>query len=157
MDCGLPGSSVHEILQASILEWVTCPPPGNLLDPGIELMSHISPALAGGFLPLAPPGKPLIFYQSHLKHVKRKSGKEAEYCILFKWCIQNHITTTCDQSQKLQMSCFIFCLHSKSLNPGVYFSLIAHLPSDRPGVNQNLLGLHLCSPSPEPIPWPLCP
>ena len=72
-------------------------------------------------------------------------------------CIQNHITTTCDQSQKLQMSCFTFCLHSKFLKPGVYFSLTAHLPSDLPGVNQNLLGLHLCSPSPEPIPWPLCP
>ena len=30
MDCGLPGSSVHEIAQARILEWVPCPPSGNL-------------------------------------------------------------------------------------------------------------------------------
>ena len=37
------------------------PPPGNLPDPGTEPMSLMSPALAGGFLPLAPPGKPLIY------------------------------------------------------------------------------------------------
>ena len=26
-----------------------CPPPGHLLDPGMEPISHNSPALAGGF------------------------------------------------------------------------------------------------------------
>ena len=36
MDCSPPGSSVHEILQARILEWVARPHPGNLSDPGIE-------------------------------------------------------------------------------------------------------------------------
>ena len=44
MDCSLPGSSVHEILQARILEWVAFPPPGDLPDPGIEPMSLESPA-----------------------------------------------------------------------------------------------------------------
>ena len=34
------------------------PPPGDLLDPGIEFTSPVSPALAGRFLPLAPSGKP---------------------------------------------------------------------------------------------------
>ena len=41
-----------------------CPPPGDLPDPGIELMS---PAQAGGFLgslPLAPSGKPIIWWLS---------------------------------------------------------------------------------------------
>ena len=39
-----------------------CPPPGDLPDPGIESVSLMSPALAGGFfLPQAPPGK---FYPS---------------------------------------------------------------------------------------------
>ena len=32
-------------------------PPGNLPDPGIKPMSVVSPALAGGFFTLAPPGK----------------------------------------------------------------------------------------------------
>ena len=31
------------------------PPPGDLPDPGIE---SVSPALAGGFFPAEPPGKP---------------------------------------------------------------------------------------------------
>ena len=33
---GLPVSSVRGILQARILEWVVCPPPGDLPPPGIE-------------------------------------------------------------------------------------------------------------------------
>ena len=49
MDCSLPGSSVHRILQARILEWIPCFPPGGFPNPGIELMSLKSPALAGGF------------------------------------------------------------------------------------------------------------
>ena len=49
VDCRPPGSSVHGILQARILEWVACPPPGDLPDPGIEPSSLVSPALAGGF------------------------------------------------------------------------------------------------------------
>ena len=36
------------------------PPPGDLPDPRIEPESLTSPALAGGFFPLVPPGKPLI-------------------------------------------------------------------------------------------------
>ena len=55
MDCGLPGSSVHGISQARILELSPpFPPPENLPDPGIEPMS---PALAGGFFTTEPPGK----------------------------------------------------------------------------------------------------
>ena len=50
MNCSLSGSSVHGILQARILEWVVCPPPGDLPSPGIEPTSLMSPALAGGCL-----------------------------------------------------------------------------------------------------------
>ena len=42
MSCSLPGSSVHGILQARILEWMPFPSPGDLHDPGIE---PSSPAL----------------------------------------------------------------------------------------------------------------
>ena len=34
------------------------PPPGDLPDPGIELVSLASPALAGVFFATVPPGKP---------------------------------------------------------------------------------------------------
>ena len=36
MDCTLPGSSVHGILQARILEWIAFPSSGDLLNPGIK-------------------------------------------------------------------------------------------------------------------------
>ena len=49
MDCSLPGSSVHEILQARILSTLPCPPPGHPPNPGMEPESLISLALAGRF------------------------------------------------------------------------------------------------------------
>ena len=49
MDCSPPGSSVHGILQARIVEWLPCSPPGDLPDPGIKPESLLYPALAGGF------------------------------------------------------------------------------------------------------------
>ena len=50
MDYSPPGSSVHGILQARILEWVLFSPPGDLPNPAIELGYPMTPALAGGFL-----------------------------------------------------------------------------------------------------------
>ena len=52
MGCSLPGSSVHRILQARIVEWVAMPAsrgffPGKLA----------SAALAGEFFTAEPPGK----------------------------------------------------------------------------------------------------
>ena len=37
MDCSLPGSSIHEILQASILEWIDISSPGDLPNQGSNL------------------------------------------------------------------------------------------------------------------------
>ena len=36
MECHPPGSSVHGIFKARILEWAAIPTPGDLPDPGIE-------------------------------------------------------------------------------------------------------------------------
>ena len=38
-DCSSPGSSVHEILQARILEWIAILSPRDLPDPGTESAS----------------------------------------------------------------------------------------------------------------------
>ena len=57
MHCSLLGSSIHGILQARILEWVVVPPPGDLPDPEIGHASLASPALAGEFFTIVPPGK----------------------------------------------------------------------------------------------------
>ena len=53
------GSSVYGIFQARILEQFVIPHPGDLPDPGIKLVSLVSPALAGSFFTTAPPGKHL--------------------------------------------------------------------------------------------------
>ena len=59
-----PGSSVHGILQARILEWIAMPSSGDLPDPGIEPTSPTSPALLGLFVSIAPSGKPYICSES---------------------------------------------------------------------------------------------
>ena len=55
MESSLPGSSVHGILQARILEWVFSSP-GDFPYPGTEPRS---PALQADSLPFEPPGKPI--------------------------------------------------------------------------------------------------
>ena len=55
MDCSLPGSSVHGILQARILEWVAMLPPGDLPDLGSEV--HLLHWQVNS-LPTEPPGSP---------------------------------------------------------------------------------------------------
>ena len=53
-----PGSSVHGISQARILEWVTFPPSGDLPVPELEPISLVSLVLEVDSLSLVPPGKP---------------------------------------------------------------------------------------------------
>ena len=59
-DCSPPDFSVHGISQARILKWVAIwsSRGGNLPNPGIKLVSPVSPALAGG-LPLSHLGSPI--------------------------------------------------------------------------------------------------
>ena len=49
VDYSTPGSPVHGILQARILEWMAVCSFGDILDPGIELTSLMPPALAGRY------------------------------------------------------------------------------------------------------------
>ena len=44
-----------------------CPPPGDLLNPGVESMSLLPPALAGGSFIIEPPGKTHMEYYSAIK------------------------------------------------------------------------------------------
>ena len=55
MDCSLPGSSVHGILQARVLDWIASPSLGDLPNPGIEPKS---PTLQADSLPNEPQGSP---------------------------------------------------------------------------------------------------
>ena len=56
--CSPPGSSVHGIFRQEYWSGLPFPPPGDLPNPGIELTSPASLALAGGFFTTVPPGNP---------------------------------------------------------------------------------------------------
>ena len=58
MHCSLPSSSVRGIFQARILSGLPFPPPGDLLDPGIEPASPVSPALQADLYHLNHQGSP---------------------------------------------------------------------------------------------------
>ena len=66
-DCSPPGSSVHGISQARMLEWVAMSSSRDLPDPGIKPESPVSPALQVDSLSteplgkLQPPGKSLFY------------------------------------------------------------------------------------------------
>ena len=62
MDCNPPGSCVHGIFHARILEWVAFSPLEDLPNPGIEPMSPASPSLAGRCFATEPLGKLQLFY-----------------------------------------------------------------------------------------------
>ena len=55
MYCSPEGSTIHGILQARILEWLSFPSPADLPNPGIEPMSPSFPVLTGEFFTIEPP------------------------------------------------------------------------------------------------------
>ena len=60
MDCSLPGSSVHGILQARMREWVAMSSSRGSSQPRDQThVSLMSPALAGRFFSTEPRGRPL--------------------------------------------------------------------------------------------------
>ena len=61
MDHSPTGSPVHGIFKARILEGLPLPPPGDLPDPGIKMVSPVLPWLVDS-LPLVPPGKSVNIY-----------------------------------------------------------------------------------------------
>ena len=81
MDYSPPDSSVQEILQVRILEWVACPPPGDLLDPGMEPVSPRSPALQADSLLLSPWGSPSLNLHE-FKFKKLYVSRLLSYCIV---------------------------------------------------------------------------
>ena len=73
MDCSLPRSSVHGILQSRILEWELFPSPGDHPNPGIELGS---PALQRDSLPAELPRKPINIRENFFVLLERGGEKE---------------------------------------------------------------------------------
>ena len=68
-----PGSSVIRFHQQGSWSGLPVLSPGDIPDPGIELMSLASPALSGGFFTITLPGKPLSDRRA-LRKSERKAG-----------------------------------------------------------------------------------
>ena len=60
---------------------LSCPLPGDLLDPGIELMSLMSPALAGGFYTTSATREAYIYIYTHI-YVGEGNGDPLQYSFL---------------------------------------------------------------------------
>ena len=80
MNCSLPGSSVHGILQARILDWVAMPSSrGSSQLRDQTWISYIYLHWQVGSLPLVPPGKSLKSTYFQLYHLYR------QLCSQFLW------------------------------------------------------------------------
>ena len=88
MDCSLPGSSVHGILWARILEWVPMPSSRESSPPRDRTHIFYIFCIAGGFTTTEPPGKPLIILplitQSHTSSNCPISDNSSIFFQLFK-------------------------------------------------------------------------
>ena len=75
MDCSLPGSSVHGILQARILEWVVIPfSKGSSWPRDWTQVSYI----AGRFFTAEPPGKPNIKFNQRSEKMHKQTKKSSQ-------------------------------------------------------------------------------
>ena len=70
MDCSLPGSSVHGILQAGILEWVAMPSSRESSQPRIEPISYVSYI-----------GRWVLYHQRHLLQIDTQTKPSAKTCM----------------------------------------------------------------------------
>ena len=99
MDHSRPDSSVHGTLQARILEWLLCPPPGDLPNPWIEPRPLTSPALAVRFFTTSVTWEatsPITSWQKD----GEKVGTVTDFIFL-----GSKITVVCDCSHKLKDAC----------------------------------------------------
>ena len=64
MDCSPPGSSVHGILQARILKWVSMPSSRASSQPRDRTYISCVSCIAGGFFTTEPPWKPTLSYRN---------------------------------------------------------------------------------------------
>ena len=75
IDCSLPGSSVHGILQARILQWVAMPSSRGFSRPRDRTHVSCGSYIAGGFFTTEPPGKPQKGPYLNARHGRGSAGK----------------------------------------------------------------------------------
>ena len=74
VSCSTSGSTARVIFQQEYWRELPFPAPGDLPDPGIEPVSSVSPALAGGFFTTEPPEKPKGIRE------RRKNLRKINFC-----------------------------------------------------------------------------
>ena len=92
VNCSPPGSSIHGILQAGILEWVAIFYSRGP-DPGIKLMCLASPPLTGRFFTNAPPMLP---YQRGHKEYWYMLMQPPMSCFSWKMTVVSNMETLSD-------------------------------------------------------------
>ena len=112
MGHSLPGSSVHGVLQARILEWVAIPfSRGSALEGSNQNLLHFLHWQVG-YLPLTPSEKPLNPWQLTVKDVCR-SQKGAGKSSQPKWIELTHFWSSLDSllhwSSPVNLSLFLSC------------------------------------------------
>ena len=127
--CSPPGSSVHGLLQARVLEWLAMPPPGDLPNPGINPVSLTS----------ACSGRQALYHKSLLGSPRRhryskSAGQMDGYGVFLRLslCLYGFHLLACLLACLLEGFCgfvlgflvfFFFCLlgsqfPNQRLNPG---------------------------------------
>ena len=100
MDYSPPGSSVHGIFQARVLEWVAITSPGNLPNPGVK---PGSPTLQAESLLLELPGKPLkalalyniVYFNNCVLFIVFDCAGSSWMCRLFSCCGEWGLLSNC--------------------------------------------------------------
>ena len=106
MDCSPPGSSVHGILQARILEWVAIPFSRGSSWPGIELGS---PALQADSLLSVAQGKPHSF--THFPLINDNSN----FQLLRPKCLESFLTLF-SPTHHIRFSSKCYWLHLQNIS-----------------------------------------
>ena len=80
MDCSPPGSSIYEVFQARIQEWVAIPSPGDLPDPGSEHMSLTASALKGVFFNTSSIWTVITIFTMHAPNGRGSKHVREQHC-----------------------------------------------------------------------------
>ena len=126
MDCSPPASSIHEVFQARILEWIAISSSGDLPNPKTVPMSPVFPALQANYLPTKLWGTPPVYcYLNSIwiflgqNKVTSKSCSSFQLLISHSYKILSHWTKTCQP--------FLSALHrnnKRCWHPHTVFSVL---------------------------------
>ena len=110
MDCSLPGSSIHGILQARILEWVVMPSSRGSSQPRDQTCVSCLLHWQAGYLPLVPPGRPTHTHTHTHTHTQwltlAKLWYKTDLCFISSFSTIFPPTILCLSNWVLQMSLF---------------------------------------------------